>query len=379
MTRDAIFNRRRRRLLRTTIPAGEGAVGLVVLGVLVGVVMWVLGQRDAYDPDRRDLPLELLEAERPVIEIYKRPLKPWIEPGTELTVAAPGAALAPFPETLADGAWQPKGRVRAFGPENLYEKINGEAEKFLKQGFVSMHYLVLRHGEGAELAVELYDQGDVGGSAGIFADHAGAGREIDERDGVTYFLTTAGVIGRTGRWFFRAAADRSDPTVTAKAASMVDALARLGDGPGAGNAETPAGLAILLRAGLAESAVEYQASNVFQFDFASDFWFGQLEGDARVFVHVAEDPETAGALMAAVVEEQSYDFGDIHRGEDSTVMRHAFLGTWFAIARDGRYLLGAENLPDEDAVRPALGRVAGALESSEGGSSEGSTGESGEQ
>ena len=170
MKRDVIFNTRRRRLLRTTIPAGEGAVGLVVLGLLVGVVAWVLGQRDAFDPDRRDLPLELLEAERPVIEIYKRPLKPWIEPGTELALAAPGAALAPFPEALADTAWQPKGRVRGFGPDNLYEKINGEAEKFLKQGFVSMHYLVLRHGEGAELSIELARRAK---SAVVVAYHPG--------------------------------------------------------------------------------------------------------------------------------------------------------------------------------------------------------------
>ena len=145
---------------------------------------------------------------------------------------------------------------------------------------------------------------------------------------------------------------------------MVDTLATLAAGTGAtAGTDTPAGLAILLRAGLPESAVEYQASNVFQFDFASDFWFAKLESgdDARVFVHVAEGPDAADALMAAVIEEQSYDYEDLRSGEESTVMRHAFLGTWFAIARDGRYLFGAENLPDEDAVRPALGRVAGAL------------------
>ena len=364
MKRGAVFNTRRRRLLRPSIPAAESAVGLVVVGVLLGVVAWSLGQRDAFDPGTRDLAPELLTADRPAIPIYHRPLKPWAEPGSAPALTA-RADLSPFPEAIADDAWRPTGRVRAFGPDNLYEKINGEAEKFLKQGFVSMHYVVLRDAaSGAELSVELYDQGDVGGSAGIFSEHAGAGREIAEHAGVTYFLTAAGAVGRTGRWFFRAAADRSSPEVTARAETLVDALAALDAGePGTAAAdETPAGLAALLRAGIDESAVEYQAGNVFQFDFVSDFWFGRLDADgARVFVHRAASADAARALVAAIVDEQGYDYDDLRTVEDTSVMRHGFLDTWFAITHEGPYVYGGENLPDEEAVRPALARVAGAL------------------
>jgi hypothetical protein len=364
VARGTVFNTRRRKLLRTTIPAGESLVGLVVLGVLVAIVAWVAAQRDAFDPDQRDLPVELLDAERPAIPIYDRPLKPWVEPGTEFAAVGPGAGLTPYPAEIAGDDWQPKGRVRSFDPGNLYEKINGEAEKFVKQGFVSMHYLVLRAvADGTELAIELYDQGDLGGSTGIFSEHAGSGREIAERGGVTYFLTTAGVVGRTGRWFFRAAADRSTEAVLAKAEALVDALANLGGEAQATRDAAPAGLRVLRRAGVSEALIEYQASNVFKFDFASDFWFGRLDdaGDARVFVHEAESPEAAAQLREAIVEEQSYDYEDARATEEATMMRHGFLGTWFAIAREGRYLLGVEGVADEQTMRSALGRIAEAL------------------
>lgn len=76
---------------------------------LVAIVVWVAAQRDAFDPDRRDLPLELLEGERPVIELYDRPLKPWVEPGTVVAGAAPALNLGMFLPAVVDTDWQPIG------------------------------------------------------------------------------------------------------------------------------------------------------------------------------------------------------------------------------------------------------------------------------
>ena len=92
--------------------------------------------------------------------------------------------------------------MRLFGPENLYEKINGEAPKFLLQGFERLDYLVLRQ-KDLEISIELYKFNKKGGSMGLFSDHVPMNREIKERSGVIYFLTSIGAIGRVNRFFFR--------------------------------------------------------------------------------------------------------------------------------------------------------------------------------
>jgi hypothetical protein len=52
--------------------------------------------------------------------------------------------LGNFPAAVVSNQWKAASDVRLFSPENLYEKINGEAPKFLLQGFERLYYLVLR-------------------------------------------------------------------------------------------------------------------------------------------------------------------------------------------------------------------------------------------
>ncbi len=352
MPRNTIFNIRRHRLLRTRIPLTENLASVILICVLAGVIIWVLAQRDAYDPATRDLPPELLVREGPAIEIYNAPLSPWAEPGQSRIHAR--AALGPLPETILDEQWQLLGRVKTFDADNLYEKINGEAERFLKQGFVSLSYAVLRSAEdGSEMAIELYDQGSVGGSIGIFSQHVSDNRAVRQQDGVSYFMTSAGVIGRNGRFFFRVAGDRQSEPITAKSAQLVEAFAGLT----LEAEETPEGLRILTQGmGVAQQNVSFQKSNVFQFDFANDFWFGSLEQDgaARLFVHAADSAAAASALMEAILEEQSADYRPVGSEADGTTLQHTFLSTYFAIGQRGRFVFGVENLPDREAVGPIM-------------------------
>lgn len=345
--------------MRKHVPRSENVATVAVGAALVAVVGWVMGTRDDFDATERDLPVELLYVEREPIEIYNRPLAPWVEPGT-VQVGASAFDFGEFPPAVADDAWQPTARVRRFGPDNLYAKINGEAEKFIKQGFVSLHYLVLREAAtGAELAIELFDQGDVGGSLGVFAEHAG-GREVRSVDGVTYFTTSAGVIGRAGSRFFRAAADQASASVTRKAAALVRVFGqesqagegergdRGGQEPAAPVAQ-PDGFAFLQGPlGLDEARIQYQESNVFAYDFASGFWFGDLglDGKARLFVHFAKDDQAAAALVEAITQEQVFEYEPVPVDEDWSLFRHKFQATYFVLGRRGRHVYGAEKLPE---------------------------------
>ena len=364
MARTEVLNTRRTRLMRRHVPKVENYTSICLTVALVVLVGWVFGTGDDYEADDRDLPVELLYDASQPIEIYTRPLKPWVEPGqTEFTGSFD---FGLYPSEIVDDDWQATGRVRKFDADNLYEKINGEAEKFIKQGFVSLHYLVLRDNtDGAELAIELFDQGDIGGSLGIFADH-GAGRELHESRGVTYFNTTAGVIGRTGQYFFRVAGDRESQRITAKAAQLIAAFSSLGSGVAVAEVDSvPAGFALLRDGlGLAEPDIQFQESNVFQYDFAGRFWFGNTDGDskARLFVHIADSSGEAQTLLDLLDAEQRYEYAVEHTDSSWILYRHEFQRTYFVIARRGRFLYGGEKLPSAKSAEVLMERLEAVLD-----------------
>ena len=154
MSRDHVFNSRRLRLNRTRIPKSENTWVILILFALIVLVAWVMTTRNNFDPMQRDLPIHMQGDNSLEIEIYTRPLKLWVEPGQQ--VATTAFDLGPFPDSPLDADWQPVGRLRRFQADNLYEKINGEAEKFIKQGFVELAYLRLRSAsDGSEIAIEL--------------------------------------------------------------------------------------------------------------------------------------------------------------------------------------------------------------------------------
>ena len=365
MRRDRIFNSHRSRLMRHQIPGGENLSVALIFLALIALVAWVTATRDDFDATERDLPIELLGDNSAQIEIYNRPLKPWVEPGQQMAGAA--FDLGPFPAATLDTEWQPVGRIKRFQPDNLFEKINGEAEKFIKQGFVELAFLRLRSANDAsEIAIELFDQGDLSGSLAVFSEHA-AGRAVEEQDGVSFVTTGAGAIGRQGRYFFRIAGDRQGGAITDKAARLVAAFAQLDRDPAAATTPAqslPAGFALLnRRLGIAEADIQFQESNVFQYDFAQRFWFADagIGGDARIFVHVADSAAAAQDLVTALVAEHGYEYDQLEDDGSYRLFRHRYLGSFFAVALQGNYVYGIENSPDSAAVAALLGRISGHL------------------
>lgn len=361
MRHDRIFNSHKSRLIRHHIPGSENLSVALIFLALIALVAWVTTTRDDFNPAERDLPIELLGDNSRQIEIYNRPLQPWAEPGQQVAGAA--FDLGPFPPPTLDAEWQPVGRIKRFQPDNLYEKINGEAEKFIKQGFVELAFLRLRSAnDSSEIAIELFDQGDFSGSLGIFSEHA-AGRAIENRDGVSFVTTEAGAIGRQGRYFFRIAGDRQSTAITDKAARLIAAFAQLDRDPATTTThETilPAGFTLLSqRLGIAEADIQFQESNVFQYDFAQRFWFGNagIGGDARLFIHVADTAAQAEDLIAALVAEHRYEYDQLESDGTYKLFRHRYLGSYFAIAQRGNYVYGVEKSPDSAAIAALLERI----------------------
>ena len=368
MAKTDIFNPRRYpRLLRTEIPVTENMTTLVLFAVLIGIVVWVMAQKNNYNPADRDISIELLLQDSSDLKLYTPPLKTWVEPGSTIATSA-AVQLGLFPVSIVDSQWQAKTSVKQFGPDNLFEKINGEAPKFLKQGFQSLHYLVLQSTvDESEIAIELFDQSDMAGSRGVFSEHLSSGKTVEQQDSVTFFRTSIGVIGRVGQYFFRTAGDSDSESIQQKSQHLIEIFASLQ--PVEENVqqkkiqesneptnEQPLELRILEQLDVSEALISFQSENVFQYDFAENFWFGKFAQDdiARIFIHQADSTEQAQELYALLLEEQSYEYQLIDEAESHAILFHEFLKNFFAVGVQRNFIVGIENAADQERALTVL-------------------------
>ncbi len=346
MAQTRVFNSKKRRVLRKQIPFMENVSGVMLLAGLAGIGIWVATQGNNYNPEDRDVSLEQLLQASSQEKLYNLPLKPWVEPGTLQTVATPDPGI--FPETIFDSEWKMESRIKQFDETNLFEKINGEAEKFLKQGFRSLNYLVLLSRDGNnEIAIELYDQESMGGSMGIFSDHMSGDKIIEQENEVVYFETSVGAIGRKGKYFFRIAGNTESEIIQQKTRQLITAFSQLQEKEHG----TPKEFRILNeKMKISPERITYQQDNVFQYDFAKNFWFGQFEADdaGRVFIHQDMSLEQTKILFEKILEEQSYDYQIVEKSDTRVVMFHEYLKNYFVIGYQGTYLFGAENIKNQE-------------------------------
>lgn len=354
MAQENVFTTRKHGFLRKHIPLMENIAAFILVCGLVGIVLWVMVQKDNYHPEDRDISPEHLVQRSSQEKLYSVPFKAWVDPGIEAQPFVQDLGI--FPETIVDQEWMVESRLKQFTPDNLFEKINGEAEKFLRQGFQSLHYIVLTSKkDGAELAIELYDQGDMGGSMGIFSDHMSDDNVIEQHGPVIFFQTPVGAIGRKGRYFFRVAGDRENENVRQKSVQLAQAFALLQET----EEEASEGFRMLNRGlDIPSERITFQSENVFQFDFAKDFWFGQLdpENPARVFVHQTSSPAEAGQLFEEILEEQSYEYEIVDETESTVILLHNFLQTYFVMSYQGTFIFGVEHLAEETQIAPIMER-----------------------
>jgi len=369
MATQRIINPRRNRLLRQRIPVAENLSVAAIGLALVAIVIWVAAQRDNFRPEDRDVSAELLAQASRDQSLYTPPLQPWMEPGTAHARATAGGAAAsiePFPVSVVDSDWKPTASSRHFNADNLFEKINGEAPRFLRQGFLALHYLVLRsETHNAEIAVELFDQGEISGSIGVFGEHVSADRDIQTLPDGAYFETSIGAIGRSGRYFFRIAGDDATDAVRSKAVQIVAALSGGGQSEiTASDSGEPLGMRVLRdRLDVPVALISFQNSNVFQYDFAQDFWFGRYDqaSTERLFVHLAESSEAATQLYDEILVEHEYDYDALPGQAGMAAFHHPFLNSYFLIQVRDRYVFGVDNGADLDSAKKAVKRLSEAL------------------
>lgn len=355
MAQARLFNPLKRKVLRRQISEHETRFAIVFLLLLVATAVVVGMQKDRFDPSERDISFAQLEKDSVEDTLYRTPFKRWVAPGSEGAVQA-SVDLGIFPPEVLAGGWQLDGRVETYDPSNLYEKINGAAEQYLSFGFRRLDYLTLAKDQHF-LTIEIYDQAEFGNTLGLFSAQRDASRRVTTRpDGVFYYSTSVGAIGGYENYYFKISGNSTKEAVTSKATALVEVLAGL---PVQASTAPWPFTVLTQRLGLPFDRVAYQKNDVFQYDFARDFWFGSLGGgsEARYFLHEASDAEQARTLFDQLVEEQSFEYEAVETDSRNALFEHRFLHTFFSLHRRGPLVFGIDGAADPGQARAAQARL----------------------
>lgn len=358
---EKIFNDRKRKIFRNRIPKSEAIFGAGFLAFTAGMGAWFVGQANQYDPSERDITMTLMEEGSVKDELYRTPLQRWEDPSIQSASFGPAQPqLGVFPAPILDGGWQPSTRLQEFNADTLFEKINGAAPQYINFGFQKLHFVGIEQpGTDLEINLELYDMGAFENAMGIFSAQRDASAEVLTKGPVYYYATSVGALGIVGPYYFKLTGTDTSPVITEKSAEMLGALASLTSGK-----DMPKGYDLFANMlGIPFSRIAFEKSSVFQFDFAHDFWFAQPEegSDERYFVHEAETPEAAAALLDQLVAEQSFEFDLVSREDTRVVLKHKFLDTYMTIYRSDNVLYGVEGAPTQEGLSDTMATLEAAF------------------
>jgi len=365
-SRDRILVRDGRRHHRPTYSRAEFRIGLVVLAGLALVVGWVAWRGRNPDP-------ALFSAGEDLLASAPRTGDAGYDAGGGMraqpdragrTAAGPATAAAdenaaaadrgPLPAGLAAPGWT-EGRVSTFGPENLYEKIDGREGFYKSLGFRRLWFVSIPRADdpATVVDVELYDLGETGNALGAYAGERPQGGEpIVAADGLSHLDRNALVLAR-GPYYVRAIG--SD-----ESAAVRDELEHLRGALEAGLPGEPLPRAFGLfvgRMGFAPDRVTYMAENAFSFGFAKDVYAARLDDDTELFVADAGSGKDAVALANRFTEGfRGYGRAiEASAGVDWTEDR--YIHTVAGAKGVGRWTVGVRGAPDRKAAETGLARI----------------------
>lgn len=366
--KNKVFNDRNRKVFRKNISSGEMAFGFFFILFVMLMGAWFVVQKDNFDPGERDISIEVLNAQSVEDKLYRTPLLRWVDPALARTPDSAAPDLGIFPPSLVGGGWETSSRVEVFDGANVYEKINGQEDQYKQFGFQFLHFVAIANPEQElDLNVELYDMGSFVNALGVFAAQRSEDSRVEQFGNTYYYPTEAGVLGILDRYFFKLSGNESSPAIRAKAIEFVKAFAPdTTDTIESGVA--PRGLMLLTEGlGVPFRDIAYLRQDVFQYDFAKDFWFGKVtpESKARYFFHEDTSETAAAELFDMILEEQLYEYTLVERNGNRCVLKHEFMKTFMILNQRGPFVYGIDGAPDGDQAatsQEALERVLFAAE-----------------
>lgn len=360
---EKILNDRPRKVFRKRFMSGEFVFGIAFV-IFVGLMaVWFGAQRDNFDPGERDISMEVMIAQSVEDHLWEPPLSIWIEPGSESARGSSGPDVGIYPASVLSDGWMTTKPVVVFDWDNLYEKVDGQETQYKAFGFEFMHYLGIEQSEaGLECSIELYDMVEFKNALGVFSEQRSAESTVEAQGDAWVSMTQAGALAIVGKYYIKFVGNADDKAIRSHAINVIADFAKAN----AAANDVPAAFTLMTRElGVQFQDIGYKKEDVFQYDFAKDFWFGGLGGDStgKIFVHKAESAEAAAALFAQITEEHEWDYDVISKEDTDAVFFHTFLKTFNTVNVNGPFVYGVEGLKDKDATLAIVADVQKALNS----------------
>jgi hypothetical protein len=261
---ERIFNPKPWRHYRRRYSVREVQVGAGVWVVLIVVTLWVVWMGRHPDP--------------------------------ELFETAPGQAnrspavvdRGPIPERLAPDGWR-EASLSRFGPDNLYEKINGREGYYKSFGFRELFFVALQLTEDPRLTVdlEIYDQGNPANALGAFAGELADDTSVSMDDGSMTALRRNAFSMVRGRFLIRAIGSEEGERVAPVFQRVAQRFRTLEAEP------LPWAYDVLVQGfGASPRAIQYLPQDAFSFEFATHVYVARLDDEeTEVFVRFTPEPD----------------------------------------------------------------------------------------
>jgi hypothetical protein len=335
--KDQVFNDKLGRHYRRTYNKREVSWGAGVLVGLMAVGGWVVWRGDNPDP-----------------ELFKA--------APELPRRGPAEVdRGPLPAELAPEGWSERG-LATFGPDNVYEKINGREGFYKSFGFVSLAFVSVSDPEDETrgVDVEIYDLGEDANATGCLTAEAGADRPPTVRDGGLYRAEANARFMTRGRYYVRLIASddspRSHAALEALEASLVSALPA---------GELPWAFTLLAGAlGVPPADIAFQTEDAFSLSVGERVHVGEIDEDGTaLYLSV-----TGGDAAAVEARAAAFRKGFARLGEEKPDasgrpwIEDRYLSRVSTAAAAGPFVAGVYSAADLEAGAAALERLLKALE-----------------
>jgi len=275
--------------------------------------------------------------------------------------AEPAAVTSLLPSPGFSAGWITDGKKETFGPENLYQHIDGEAELFIPYGFEALAFslYVLEKDPNTALAVDIYRMRSPLDAYGIYSNY----RNPDADD---INVGAEGFTGDTQLMFYQ---DRYFVEITASGTGAPDrkvfaACARAIAAKLPGPAAKPKEIALLNDPQIAARTEKYIAESVLGYAFFKRGLTAEasVKGKkAKAFVVINDSPTAAAlAFDAYVAYLRKAGVEPKITGEKvaATVLAKDPLYKALALRRSGPYLFGVINAEAPETGLPLLDALA---------------------
>lgn len=222
-------------------------------------------------------------------------------------------ALLPDPGEFP--GWEADGEVLVYGPDDLWEYINGQAETFLRYDFIEVagrHYAT---GDGLEVKVDIYRHGSPLAAWGVYTQFRSPDAAFLDI-GVEGFGDEYSLLFWKGPYYVRLQAweegERSREAMRRLGGFVADAIDYDGGEPGETAAFPTDGLVERSRTYVTEGAL---GSGKLPEAFIGDYRRGGAEG--RLYLFPLEHEEDAGMLLEWYAGEIGAGMREAGDGEES--------------------------------------------------------------